>query len=311
MNIWDFILAYLISQYWGWILLLILICVGIANPGFGVFMLVFIAIMVLIFFLIYQRDNIRAKQFVEAWKSLSDDEKREWEKVRIDKKKNNGGWIHYSGQEAFYLVLKKNFSLVDCFRKQIKKFPEIPRKYYYPAGFSDIDYKDNHVFYFGSDGYPYLTLTMKSIVEKAMREGRRQGENDNLEKEIRKVAFSLKLYEVDNDIIAKATELSMEDVEGLSESDDFDGEDFNLHPTPKSEDDPENLIYYYPNDVPELTETAKGVVDYYRIGEMRLAKKERWDMKREKIASELNRMGVNPNIIQECTGSMGYVYVDD
>ena len=299
MDIWDLILTYLISQYWGWILLLFLICFAIVYPGFGVFLLVVIAIMVLIFFLINQRDNIRGKQSVKAWESLSDDEKREWGKVRIDKMNKNGGWTYYSGRGAFYLVFNENYSLVDCFRKQIKKFPEIPRKFYYPAGLSDIDYKDNHVFFFGSDGYPYLTLTMKSIVENAMREGRRQGENDNLEKEIRELALTLKVMEVDYDIIAKATELSREDVEGLSESDDFDVENYNLPPTPKSKDDPENLIYYYPNDVPELTETGKAVVDYYRMGEMNLVKKERWDKKREKIASELNRMGVPLDIIQK------------
>lgn len=298
MNIWDFILAYLISQYWGWIVLLIIICLAIVYPGFGIFLLVLIAIVGLIFFLVLRRDNIRGKQSVEAWKSLSDDEKREWEKVRIDKGTNPSNTVYYSGWKSFELVFWENYTWADCFRKQIKEFPEIPRKYYYPAGIIDID-KGNEVYYSSINGYVFLTSSMYSIVKDARKEGKREGENDNLEKEIRGVAWLLKVKGVDLDIIAKATELSREEVEGLSESDKTVMTDYSLPPTPEIKDYPENLIYYYPNGVPELTKTAKDEIDYNKMDELFMTKTTRLYEVSDKIFSELNRMGVHPDIINE------------
>ena len=300
MDIWDFILAYLISEYWGWIVLFIIICLAIAYPGFGVFLMVAIAAIGLIFFLVVQRDNIRAKQSLEAWESLSADEKREWNKVRIDKRNNDGGWNYYNGREAFYLVFKENYTLADCFRKQIKDFPEIPRKYYFPAGVIDIGQDQNCICFLGSSGHAYYTKAMNTIVENAKREGRRLGENDNLEREIRGVAWLLKQRGVDLDIIVKATELSREDVEGLLESDKTEMTDYDFPPLiPEIKDFPENLIYHYPNGVPELTEEAKAVVDSFKMMELEMAKTNRLYKVGDKIFGELKEMGVHPDIINE------------
>ena len=311
MDIWGLISAFLISQYWGWILLILAIVICFTYPIFGLCMLALGVLIVLLIYVIDKFQAIKCRQVNKAWDLLPKDVKTDWQKVRLSRKNMIGDMADYTGRSAFVQVFEENYSFWDYFRSQIKKFPEIPRSNYYSRGPFKPGFMGNKIFFISSKGVAIPSVSVEPMIEMAKKEGAEGGKLDNLEKEIRGVAWKLRQKGERIDFIAKATGLSREDVKGLTEKDEFVEVNYYMPSKPKSEDDAENMIYAFTEHGPELTEKAKALLDFYKMGEWKKAKKERWDKERLKIASRLNRMGVNPNIIQECTGSMGYMYVDD
>lgn len=135
MGIWGLILAFLISQYWGWALLILVILISITNPLIGLCLLVG-AILFFLFLYLWEKFELkRNERCREAWAALPETEKQKWEKVSIEIISNFGNyWVR--GEEAYWRRFNKYFGIIDAFSKEFKKEIPIPKKSSFWKGIS-------------------------------------------------------------------------------------------------------------------------------------------------------------------------------
>ncbi len=117
MDIWGLISAYLITQYWGWILLIIVILLVISEPIIGLYLLIAATVLGLLAFLSDKYARIRDKRCNEAWNALSDYDRTIWEGICIYEPEQQ---FFFYGKYVFDKRFAKEFSFLDCFDKNSK-----------------------------------------------------------------------------------------------------------------------------------------------------------------------------------------------
>lgn len=148
MDIWGLITAFFISQYWGWVLLIIAILLVIAEPIIGLYLLIGVAVLGLLAFLLNKYARIRDKRCNEAWNALSDYDKTIWEEIGIY---NSDMQCFFYGKTVFDKRFAKEFSILDCFDKNSKITVPFPKENFFNGlHFSTkaknmIKRRDNHV----------------------------------------------------------------------------------------------------------------------------------------------------------------------
>lgn len=121
----DFIIAYLLSKYWVWVLLIVLICIVIANPKTGLWILGFAIVFFLIVFLAAKVERAREVQSKKVWDALSEEEKAIWEEIYTMNPK--GGFSYIRGKDVFDMYFKSEFTLFDAFDENFDRPVPFPK----------------------------------------------------------------------------------------------------------------------------------------------------------------------------------------
>jgi len=104
------------------------ICVIVAYPIVGLFLLLGVILLIACFYLWDVYCDIRIDRLNKAWNALPETKKDEWEKVYV--KDNAFTKYEYwtNGIGAFRIRFCKEFGLFDAFSKEFKKEIPIPKK---------------------------------------------------------------------------------------------------------------------------------------------------------------------------------------
>lgn len=125
MDIFTALLALILMYCWPIIILIVIVLLLINYPGVMVPLLILTGSLVLLYLLITLLEKREKRKKLDAWEELTEDEKKEWEKVKITVKWDQKDY-YFKGQKAFFYTYSKNYKVQDFFRKRIKNFPEIP-----------------------------------------------------------------------------------------------------------------------------------------------------------------------------------------
>ena len=125
MGIWDFISAFFISRYLGWVVLVILVLMAIVEPLLGLYLFIGVAMIALWVYLNYKYRHVRNVEEYKAWEALSEEERAIWMEIRM--KDDSGYTYNTTGRAAFEKRFEQVFSLRDFFKGRFEgkvPFPE-------------------------------------------------------------------------------------------------------------------------------------------------------------------------------------------
>lgn len=125
MNSNDFFIAYLLSKYWGWVLVILLIIFAFSDLKVGLCILGGGIVFFIIVFLGAKEERVRKVQSKEVWDAMSEEEKAIWEEIYT--MNPNGGNSYVNGKDAFDKKFKSEFTMVDSFEKKFDRKVPFPK----------------------------------------------------------------------------------------------------------------------------------------------------------------------------------------